>query len=78
MASTEAQKRASVKYQKKTYKRIPFDVRFDEYDIIKAAAENAGQSVNGYIRKALFDRMETERVFDLDILKTQNAEEQNG
>ena len=58
MASTDAQKRASANYMKKHLKRIPLDVKHAEYDQIKAAADAAGESVRGYILKAIFDRIE--------------------
>ena len=55
---TEAQKRANTKYREKSIKRIPLDVQKEKYEEIKAAAEKAGESVNGYIKKAIDDRME--------------------
>ena len=57
MASTEAQKRASMKYTAKTYRRIPLDVRKEYYEVIAKAAEAAGESVNGYIKKAIEERI---------------------
>lgn len=44
-------------YAKKKYKRIPLDVTLPMYEELKTAAENAGESVNGYIKKAINDRM---------------------
>lgn len=44
-------------YAKKNFKRIPLDVQKSEYDEIKAAADAAGETVNGYIKKAIRDRM---------------------
>ena len=61
MASTEAQKRAAIKYAKEHIKRIPFDVPLQKYDEIKAAAASAGETVNGYIKIAIDQRMESER-----------------
>lgn len=60
MATSEAQKKASINYAKKALKRIPLDVQKEKYDEIKAAAEQAGETVNGYIKKAIDDRMERE------------------
>lgn len=49
-----------LEYAKKKLKRIPLDVQKEKYDEIKAAATAAGESVNGYIKKAVDDRMERE------------------
>ena len=48
------------RYRDKNIKRIPLDVQKEKYDEIKAAATAAGESVNGYIKKAIDDRMERE------------------
>ncbi|MBS7022861.1 hypothetical protein PNW85_21005 [[Ruminococcus] gnavus] len=45
-------------YQKSKLKRIPLDVQKEKYEEIKAAADHAGESVNGYIKKAIDERME--------------------
>ena len=45
-------------YAKKNLKRIPLDVQKEKYEEIKAAATAAGESVNGYIKKAVDQRME--------------------
>ena len=49
-----------LEYAKKKLKRIPLDVQKEKYGEIKAAATAAGESVNGYIKKAIDDRMERE------------------
>ena len=43
---------------KNKLKRIPLDVQKEKYEEIKAAATAAGESVNGYIKKAVDQRME--------------------
>lgn len=45
------------KYAKEHLKRIPLDVRKDKYEEIKAAADSVGETVNGYIKKAVDDRI---------------------
>ena len=60
MATTEAQRRATMKYKEKAYRRIPLDVRKEYYEEIAKAAEAAGESVNGYIKKAIEERMQRE------------------
>ena len=57
MSSTDAQKRASIKYKKSHYKRVPLDVTPAKYDEIKSAAGSCGESVNGYIKKAIDMRL---------------------
>lgn len=47
-----------IEYAKNKLKRIPLDVQKEKYEEIKAAATDAGESVNGYIKKAVDQRME--------------------
>ena len=60
MTLTESQKKASLKYREKNIKRIPLDVQKEKYEQIKAAAEAVNESVNGYIKKAIDERIERE------------------
>ena len=60
MAYNESRKKASIEYEKRSLKRIPLDVQKEKYDEIKAAADKAGETVNGYIKKAIEQRMENE------------------
>ena len=53
MAISDKRKESMYNYAKKNLKRIPLDVQKEKYEEIKAAAESAGESVNGYIKKAL-------------------------
>ena len=59
MAYNESRKKASIEYAKRSLKRIPLDVQKEKYDEIKAA-DKAGETVNGYIKKAIEQRMENE------------------
>lgn len=58
MPLTEERKEYLKEYQKSKLKRIPLDVTKEKYDEIKTAADSAGESINGYIKKAIDDRME--------------------
>lgn len=58
MASTESQKKASIKYAKNNLKRIPLDVKLDEYENIKAFAESKNMSVRGLIMQAIKHEIE--------------------
>lgn len=60
MATTEAQKQASYKYHKKSIKRVPLDMQKADYKRLAAAAGAVGEKVNGYIKKAIEERMERE------------------
>lgn len=82
IATSEAQKRAVKKYQKKI-KRIPLDVSIEEYVNIQIAAEEAGESVNGYIKKAISIRMVNDKQELIQNMKkwldnNENAKESAG
>lgn len=76
--TTEAQKRATMKYIAANYKRVPLNLRIPEYEELKKVAEASGESITAYIRRAIEMRMEAEQVIDLtDLLESQNEEAQN-
>ena len=58
MAITDAQKKANMKYREKAIKRIPLDVPKNKYESVKAHAESRGESVNGFIKRAIDETME--------------------
>ena len=60
MSYKENKKAYNMNYAKDKLKRIPLDVQKEKYDQIKAAADNVNESVNGYIKKAIDMRMESE------------------
>ena len=49
------------KYAKEKLKRIPLDVQKEKYEEISAAASANGETVNGYIKKAIDERMDREK-----------------
>ena len=57
--ATEAQRRASINYNKRQ-DNIMIRPSKEEGTIIRQAATNAGQSVQGYILQAIKERMERE------------------
>ena len=61
MPPTEAQKRASAKYHKTHIHRVSLDLQNEFYDIVKEAADKAGESVSMYIKNALLTRMQSEK-----------------
>ena len=60
MATTDPKTLYDLNYAKEKLKRIPLDVRKEKYEQIKQAAERSGESVNGYIKKAIELRMDQE------------------
>lgn len=58
MTISDKRKESMYNYAKKNLKRIPLDVQKEKYEEIKTAADAAGESVNGYIKKAIDDRMQ--------------------
>ncbi|MCD8363016.1 MAG: hypothetical protein LUC98_08670 [Lachnospiraceae bacterium] len=58
MALTEQRKEYLYSYQKSKLKRIPLDVQKEKYEEIKTAAGAAGETINGYIKKAIDERIE--------------------
>lgn len=55
---TEAQAKAAKKYLKGSVEDIRIRVPKGQKDIIKAAAESVGESLNTYVRNAIDRRME--------------------
>ena len=53
MSMSEERKQYLLNYQKEKVRRIPLNVSFSKYAEIKEASEKAGESVNGYIKKAI-------------------------
>lgn len=53
MAISKAQVKATKKYKAKAYKRIPLDVRIEEYEALKTYTDKTGESINGFIRKII-------------------------
>lgn len=65
MVYTDAHNKAVQRYSKKTYNNIYLRYRKDEKpgaDDIKAAANRAGESVNGYIKNAVNDRLKKDGI----------------
>ena len=48
-------------YKKTKLKRVPLDIPIEKYNEIKTAADNASESVNGYIKKAIEQRMKRDK-----------------
>lgn len=57
MSYSKTKTEYNMQYAKEKLKRIPLDVQKGKYEEIQAAALNANESVNGYIKKAIDMRM---------------------
>lgn len=53
MAASEAQKRATDKWQKENYEFLKIRLNKGEKEIIKQKADEAGKSINQYIRDSI-------------------------
>ena len=58
MAITEKRKETMMEYAKKNLKRIPLDVQKEHYETIKVHAAARGESVNGFIKRAIDEAIE--------------------
>lgn len=61
---TEAHYRATAKYERSAYAKVLLRLRNDaetSRDAVQAAADRAGESLNGYILDAIRQRMEREK-----------------
>ena len=61
MSSKEKKKQYDLEYAKKHLKRIPLDVRLEKYNEIKTHATKNGESVNGFVKRAIDETMERDK-----------------
>ena len=61
MPATKAQQKAVNKYMAAKYDRINLTVPKGQKDEIKAHAESRGESVNGFIKRAIDETMERDK-----------------
>lgn len=61
MPTTKAQQRAVSKYMKENYDEIKVRVEKGQKDIIKAHSEARGESVNGFIGRAISETIERDK-----------------
>lgn len=58
MPYNEASKKAAQKYKAAKIKRIPLDMQISQYEAVQAHAVARGESVNGFIKRAIAEVME--------------------
>lgn len=56
MAKTRSE--INIEYAKRNLKRIPLDVQKEHYEKIKVHAETQGETVNGFIKRAINETMQ--------------------
>lgn len=61
MATTKAQQKAVNKYMAANYDRINLTVPKGQKETIKAHADSIGESVNGFINRAINQTMESDK-----------------
>jgi hypothetical protein len=61
MAVSKAQQKATNKYISKTYDRINLTVTKGQKEVIQVHSETHGESVNGFINRAILEAMERDR-----------------
>ena len=49
---------AVYKYKRNNIKRVPLDMKISEYEKLSDAASASGETVNGYIKTAINQRMD--------------------
>lgn len=77
MSYSKSKTEYNIQYAKKNIKRIPLDVQKEKYEEIKSAALAIGETVNGYIKKAIDDRLSnTSNSLNIQQKKSQAAETQ--
>ena len=67
MPLSEARKRANAKYNAKAYEQVPFRVKKGQKKVLQAIAEQQGDSLNGYTKKALQAKILTDTGEEIEL-----------
>lgn len=62
MSYSKGSYESSKKYKEKKIKRVPLDMQIDMYEKLKQTAEKNGETVNGFIKKAIADRLNRQEI----------------
>ena len=60
MPNSEKKTRYNIEYAKKNLKRVPLDLQIEKYNIVKAHADRKGESLNGFIKRAIDETIQRE------------------
>ena len=61
MSYSEKAYQASAKYRKAKIKRVPLDMQITAFEELRAHAERQGETVNGFIKRAIAETMVKDR-----------------
>ena len=61
MAMSEERKKYMYKYARENLKRVPLDLSKDYYEEVKEHARSCGESVNGFVKRAIAETMERDK-----------------
>ena len=56
-----------LKYARERLKRVPLDLTHDDYAVVQMAADAAGESINGYIKRSVAQRMADDYAGQTDL-----------
>ncbi len=62
MAVNLKKQKYDMEYAKTHLKRIPLDVQINKYEEIKKHAESKGESVNGFVKRAIDETMKRDKI----------------
>ncbi len=57
MSTSESQIKATMKYAKENLKRVPLDIKKEEYEKYRIFAESKGMSMRGFIIEAMEEKI---------------------
>ncbi len=58
MANSEKKTQYNLEYAKKNLKRVPLDLQLDKYEQVRAHATGRGETLNGFIKRAIDETIE--------------------
>lgn len=73
MSVSESKKRANKKYDSKAYDQMMVRVRKGDKAIIAAHADKHGESINAFLKRALYNQMEFDNMSDSVSEETENS-----
>lgn len=60
MPASKAQIRATMKFNKKNYKRVPLDLRYTEYEAVLKHKKETGESIAGFFKRMIRENLQSE------------------